>query len=90
LRVEAFDAQGFLVSSKIDVLGCLIPDVGLRGESGLAIQEQIANSNLRIPILSITERGYIERLVKAIKAAALDFVPKPFRDHGMLDPAPLR
>jgi FixJ family two-component response regulator len=77
--------MNFLAFSKNDVPSCLILDVRLRGESGLAIQEEIAKSNSRIPILFITGHGDIEMSVKAMKAGAVDFFPKPFHDQDMLD-----
>jgi FixJ family two-component response regulator len=70
---------------KQDVASCLILDVRLRGESGLAFQQEIARGGLRIPILFMTGHGDIEMSVKAMKAGALDFFPKPFRDQDMLD-----
>jgi FixJ family two-component response regulator len=86
LSVEAFDSPNeFLAFPKVDGPSCLILDVRLRGESGLAFQESIAKSDLRMPILFITAHGDIEMTVKAMKAGALDFFPKPFRDQDMLD-----
>jgi FixJ family two-component response regulator len=86
LSVEAFDSPNeFLAFPKSDVPSCLILDVRLRGESGLAFQESIAKSNLRMPILFMTAHGDVEMTVKAMKAGAVDFFPKPFRDQDMLD-----
>jgi FixJ family two-component response regulator len=86
LSVEAFDSPNeFLAFPKSDGPSCLILDVRLRGESGLAFQESIAKSNLRMPILFMTAHGDIEMTVKAMKAGAVDFFPKPFRDQDMLD-----
>jgi FixJ family two-component response regulator len=86
LAVEVFDSPNdFLAFPKHDGPACLILDVRLRGESGLTFQEEIAKSNLRMPILFITAHGDIEMSVKAMKAGALDFFPKPFRDQDMLD-----
>ncbi|EIF33936.1 response regulator [Burkholderia sp. Ch1-1] len=86
LRVEAFAAaQEFLAFQKPDVPSCLILDVRLKGQSGLAVQEQIAAGELRVPIIFMTAHGDIAMTVKAMKAGATDFLSKPFRDQDMLD-----
>jgi len=86
MRVEAFESPiQFLKFPKYDVPSCLILDVRLRGESGLTFQRDIAKTGLQIPILFITGHGDIEMSVRAMKAGALDFFPKPFRDQDMLD-----
>jgi FixJ family two-component response regulator len=86
LRVEAFaTAQEFLSFDKADVASCLILDVRLKGQSGLAVQAQIANGDLRLPIIFMTAHGDIAMSVKAMKAGAMDFLAKPFRDQDMLD-----
>lgn len=86
LRVETFaSSQEFLAFPRHDGPSCLILDVRLRGESGLTFQQELANSSLRLPILFMTAHGDIEMSVKAMKAGAVDFFPKPFRDQDMLD-----
>jgi len=86
LHAEKFgSSEEFLAFPKPDLPSCLILDVRLRGESGLAVQQKIAKSDLRMPILFITAHGDIEMTVKAMKAGALDFFSKPFRDQDMLD-----
>jgi len=86
LHVETFESlQDFLAFPKYDVPSCLILDVRLRGESGLAFQEQIAKHGLRMPIVFMTGHGDIAMTVKAMKAGAIDFFAKPFRDQDMLD-----
>lgn len=86
LRVETFESsQAFLAFPKCDAPSCLILDVRLRGESGLAFQQEIAKSGLRIPILFMTAHGDIEMSVSAMKAGAVDFLTKPFREQHMLD-----
>lgn len=86
LRVETFSSPGeFLGFSKPKVPSCLILDVRLRGENGLTFQEDLAKNGLRTPIVFITGYGDIEMSVKAMKAGALDFFPKPFREQDMLD-----
>ncbi|HWT37892.1 MAG TPA: response regulator [Paraburkholderia sp.] len=86
LRVEAFaSAQEFLSFDKPDMPSCLILDVRLKGQSGLAVQEQIAAGDVRVPIIFMTAHGDIAMSVKAMKAGAMDFLAKPFRDQDMLD-----
>jgi FixJ family two-component response regulator len=64
---------------------CLILDVRLRGKSGMAFHQEIVNSGMHIPVVFMTGHGDIEMGVKAIKAGALDFFAKPFKDQDMLD-----
>ncbi|PRX97551.1 response regulator transcription factor [Paraburkholderia sp. BL25I1N1] len=86
LRVETFaSSREFLAFPKYDAPSCLVLDVRLRGESGLAFQEEVAKSALRMPIVFMTGHGDIAMSVKAMKAGALDFFAKPFRDQDMLD-----
>ncbi|MFM0051731.1 response regulator transcription factor [Caballeronia grimmiae] len=86
LDVRTFaSAQEFLACEMQDVPSCLILDVRLRGQSGLAVQEQIAASELGVPIVFMTAHGDIAMTVRAMKAGAQDFLAKPFRDQDMLD-----
>ena len=86
LRVETFGSSAdFLAFPKYDAPSCLVLDVRLRGESGLAVQEHIAKSDVRMPIVFMTGHGDIPMTVKAMKAGAVDFLAKPFRDQDMLD-----
>ncbi|CAD6507636.1 response regulator transcription factor [Paraburkholderia sabiae] len=86
LHVETFESpKDFLAFPKYDAPSCLILDVRLRGESGLAFQQEAQQCGVRMPILFITAHGDIEMTVKAMKAGALDFFAKPFRDQDMLD-----
>ncbi len=86
LQVQTFEtSQDFLASAKRDVPGCLVLDVRLRGESGLTFQEQMEKTGLRTPIVFMTGHGDIAMTVKAMKAGAVDFLAKPFRDQDMLD-----
>jgi len=64
---------------------CLVLDVRLPGLSGLDFQEELAKSNRQIPIVFITGHGDIPMSVKAMKAGAVEFLPKPFRDQDLLD-----
>lgn len=85
-QVETFaSATDFLASPRQDVPSCLILDVRLKGQSGLAVQEQFAASKMQIPIIFMTAHGDIAMSVKAMKAGAMDFLAKPFRDQDMLD-----
>jgi FixJ family two-component response regulator len=86
LSVQTFgSAQEFLACDMPDVPSCLILDVRLKGQSGLAVQEQISASQLGLPIVFMTAHGDIAMTVKAMKAGAKDFLAKPFRDQDMLD-----
>jgi FixJ family two-component response regulator len=86
LQVQTFEtSRDFLESAKRDVPGCLVLDVRLRGESGLVFQEQMEKNGLRIPVVFMTGHGDIAMTVKAMKAGAVDFLAKPFRDQDMLD-----
>ena len=86
LRVEAFaSAQDFLRSTRPDVPGCLVLDVRLPGLSGLDLQKRMAEVELEIPIVFITGHGDIPMSVRAMKAGAVEFLTKPFRDQELLD-----
>ncbi|CDY76003.1 two-component response regulator [Caballeronia glathei] len=86
LDVQVFASpREFLMYSKPDVPSCLVLDVRLQGQSGLAFQTEIAEAKLSIPIVFMTGHGDIAMSVKAMKAGALDFLAKPFRDQDMLD-----
>jgi FixJ family two-component response regulator len=86
LQVELFrSAQEFLQWKKPDVPSCLILDVRLPGISGLDFQSKRAEANDPIPIIFITGHGDIPMSVRAMKAGAVEFLPKPFRDQDLLD-----
>src|SRR5215813_11421595 len=86
LRVEEFaSAEAFLRSKRLDVPGCLVLDVRLKGLSGLDLQKRMAEADIEIPIIFITGRGDIPMSVRAMKAGAVEFLTKPFRDHDLLD-----
>jgi FixJ family two-component response regulator len=86
LRVEAFaSAQEFLRSKRPDVPGCLVLDVRLPGVSGLDLQKRMAEADIEIPIIFITGHGDIPMTVRAMKAGAVEFLTKPFRDQDLLD-----
>ena|ERR1700733_1754913 len=86
LNVKTFgSAQEFLSSRHPDVSGCLVLDVRLPGLSGLDLQRQLVEANLRLPIIFITGHGDIQMSVRAMKAGAVEFLTKPFRDQDLLD-----
>jgi FixJ family two-component response regulator len=86
LRVEAFaSAQEFLRSKRPDVPSCLILDVRLKGLSGLDLQKRLVAGDIDLPIIFITGHGDIPMAVQAMKAGALEFLRKPFRDQDLLD-----
>jgi FixJ family two-component response regulator len=86
LRVEVFaSAQEFLRSKLTDVPGCLVLDVRLPGLSGLDLQKRMADAGMEIPIIFITGHGDIPMTVRAMKAGAVEFLTKPFRDQDLLD-----
>jgi len=85
LKVETFSTAQELLSIESFGPGCLILDVRLPGVSGLELQRQLAERNLTIPIVFITGHGDIPMSVKAIKAGAVEFLTKPFRDQDLLD-----
>jgi FixJ family two-component response regulator len=86
LRVEAFaSAQEFLGSRRPDTPSCLVLDVRLQGLSGLDLQQALAKSEVQIPIIFITGHGDIPMSVQAMKAGAVGFLTKPFRDQELLD-----
>lgn len=78
-------AQEFLDDNRPDVPSCLILDVRLPGISGLDLQRELANAGIRIPIIFITAYGDIPMSVRAMKAGAVEFLTKPFRDQDLLD-----
>jgi FixJ family two-component response regulator len=86
LRVEVF-ASGceFLATKRTGGPSCLILDVRLPGMSGLHFQAELAKANAFIPIIFITGHGDIPMSVKAMKAGAVEFLTKPFRDQDLLD-----
>jgi FixJ family two-component response regulator len=78
-------AQEFLNSKLLNAPGCLILDVRLPGQSGLDLQHVLKQAGIHIPIIFITGHGDIAMSVHAMKAGAVDFLTKPFRDQDLLD-----
>jgi len=86
LQAETFDsADSFLRKSPPDVTSCLVLDVRLPGLSGLDFQRELAARNIRMPIVFLTGHGDIPMSVRAMKAGAVEFLTKPFRDQDLLD-----
>lgn len=86
LEVKLFDsAAAFLREVPHDTPGCLVLDVRLPGVSGLEFQGQLARAHAQIPVIFMTGHGDIPMSVQAMKAGAIDFLTKPFRDQDMLD-----
>lgn len=75
----------FLKDAPDDAPGCLVLDVRLPGMSGLDFQDKLSGTAIEIPIVFMTGHGDIPMSVRAMKAGAVDFLPKPFRDQDMLD-----
>ena len=86
LQVEGFDSADALLKRNLpDAPSCLVLDVRLRGLSGLDFQRHLAARNCPIPIIFITGHGDIPMSVRAMKAGAVEFLTKPFRDQDLLD-----
>jgi FixJ family two-component response regulator len=86
LRVEVFgSAHEFLQGKRPNVPSCLILDIRLPRQSGLDFQAELAKADVHIPIIFMTGHGDIPMTVRAMKAGAVDFLTKPFRDQDMLD-----
>jgi RNA polymerase sigma factor (sigma-70 family) len=86
LQVESFDSADALLQRKLpDSPSCLVLDVRLRGLSGLDFQRELAARNCHMPIIFITGHGDIPMSVRAMKAGAVEFLTKPFRDQDLLD-----
>ena len=86
LNVQAFGSiEEFLQFKRPDAPGCIVLDVRLPGLSGLDFQREMAKSNIDLPIIFITGHGDVPMSVRAIKAGAIEFLTKPFRDQDLLD-----
>lgn len=86
LRVETFgSAAAFLDANLPPAAGCLILDIRLPGQSGLDLQADLVREDIRIPIIFISGHGDVPMTVRAMKAGAVDFLTKPFRDQDLLD-----
>ena len=86
LKTQAYcSAQEFLDARREDLPGCLLLDVRLPGISGLDFQSQLTELGILLPVILITGHGDIPMSVRAMKAGAVDFLTKPFRDQDLLD-----
>jgi RNA polymerase sigma factor (sigma-70 family) len=86
LHVESFDSSdSFLHKKPSDAPSCLVLDVRLPGLSGLDFQRELAARKTPIPIIFLTGHGDIPMSVRAMKAGAVEFLTKPFRDQDLLD-----
>ena len=86
LQVESFDSADALLKRKMpDAPSCLVLDVRLRGLSGLEFQRELIARKCHMPIIFITGHGDIPMSVRAMKAGAVEFLTKPFRDEDLLD-----
>jgi FixJ family two-component response regulator len=86
LRVEVFGSGADFLKIKLpDDAACLVLDIRLPGLSGLDFQSELAKANIHVPIIFITGHGDIPMTVRAMKAGAVEFLTKPFRDQDLLD-----
>lgn len=83
---ETYPSAGeFLRAFDHDMVGCLVLDVRMPGMSGLELQNRLTSLGSTLPIIFITAHGDVPMAVEAVKAGALDFVQKPFRDQELID-----
>src|ERR1700756_342066 len=86
LEVRLFGSAAEMLESQLpDVPSCLVLDIRLPGVSGLDFQADLAKANVHVPIIFMTGHGDIPMTVKAMKAGAIDFLTKPFRQQEILD-----
>ena len=86
LNVQSFaSTEEFLLTKRPEAPGCIVLDVRLPGRSGLDFQHEMIKSNIRLPVIFITGHGDVPMSVKAIKAGAIEFLTKPFREQELLD-----
>jgi len=86
MTVEVFPtAQAFLSAPRGNAPSCLVLDVRLPGQSGLDLQRELADTNATLPIIFLTGHGDIPMSVRAMKAGAIEFLTKPFREQDLLD-----
>lgn len=77
--------QEFLKAHALDAPGCIVLDIRLPGINGLDFQEQLHDLGINLPVVLMTGHGDIPMTVRGMKAGAVDFLPKPFRDQDMID-----
>ena len=86
MKAKAYDSvRAFLDAERVNAPGCLLLDVRLPGTSGLDFQGQLDSLGIDLPVIMMTGHGDIPMSVRAMKAGAVDFLPKPFREQDLLD-----
>ncbi|MCP3139414.1 response regulator transcription factor [Pyxidicoccus xibeiensis] len=86
MKARAYESvPAFLEAERVDAPGCLLLDVRLPGISGLTFQDQLESLGIDLPVIMMTGHGDIPMSVRAMKAGAVDFLPKPFREQDLLD-----
>src|SRR5262249_26977756 len=86
LAVQSFGStKEFLGAERPDVPACMVLEIRLPGQSGLDFQQELAASKIQLPVIFITGHGDIPMSVRALKAGAVEFLTKPFRDQDLLD-----
>ena len=86
IEVQAFKSPQELLKANLpDAPGCLVLDVRLPGRSGLDLHRSLVESGIQLPVVFITGHGDVPMSVRAMKAGAVDFLIKPFRDQDLLD-----
>jgi FixJ family two-component response regulator len=86
LKVKLYASGSALLEDRIpDAASCLVLDVRLPERSGLKVQEELARADVHVPIVFVTGHGDIPMAVRAMKAGAVDFLTKPFREQDLLD-----
>ncbi|HEY8065957.1 MAG TPA: response regulator [Methylosinus sp.] len=86
LRAKTFASpKDFSRSEKPDAPSCLVLDVRMPGVSGLEFQQELTSAGMRMPIIFITAHGDVPMSVRAMKAGAIDFLTKPFREQDLVD-----
>ena len=84
--VRAYSStQEFLRTDNLEGPGCIVLDIRLPGINGLDFQEQLRGLGISLPVVLMTGYGDIPMSVRGMKAGAVDFLPKPFRDQDMID-----
>src|SRR5579864_7121039 len=85
MRTKTFASGEEFLAAPPTTPGCVLLDLNLPGLSGLDVQERLANSSLRVPIIFLTGHGDIPTTVRAVKAGAVNFLTKPFDDEELLN-----
>src|SRR5215813_7256139 len=85
LVVITDDERAMRDAPQLKAASCVVLDIRLPGMSGLELQQQLARAGVDVPVIFMTGHGDISMSVKAMKAGAVDFLTKPFRDQDMLD-----